>query len=593
MPRVNRLPHFEKYGLTWPIGNEAVDVEIEMVRHNGRFRKRDGTLTGNGLRFHFKELVTLLWPDLVWHKWSELQLNAYLNHRIIGQIGAASTGKSYISAAFFLADYYCYPTCTTVLVSSTTRESLEMRVWGEIKKLHRAAKTRYPFLPGYLIEGRQRVVTDPRTEAAEGRDFRNGLVGVACKRGQAFQGMEEYVGIKNKRLRMLADELQFLPRQFVDSISNMNKNPDFKCVGNGNPKETTDALGVLCEPAAHLGGWDGGVDQAPGTKSWEIRFPRGICLQLPGSDSPNLDGTLGIPLITQEQIDADIRFYGKDSVQYTMMDEGKMPRGQGNRRVISRQLCLKFNAMEDPIWLNNTRTRIGCLDAAYKGVGGDRCVFMELQLGMNSENKQILALIETLIIPIVDNLADMPEDQIANRVKDECDRRGIPPENFGFDSTGRGSLMAAFGRVWSPNVIPIEFGGQPTDRIVANGIDMTCKEYYSKFVTELWYSVRLTIESGQFRGMTEEVMMEGAAREWTMVSGNRIEVEPKDKMKVKTGRSPDLFDCLAAGVEVARRKGLVIVASLNQSYNREAQAWKRSLRDRAAALRSNHELSYK
>jgi hypothetical protein len=566
---------------------------MEMVKHGGRWKKKDGTMAGEGLEFHFKELMKRLWPWIKWHSWADLQLKCYLNYRIIGQIGCASSGKSFIPAACVLTDYYCFPHSTTVLVSSTTRESLEMRVWGEIKKLHKSAKDLHDWLHGYLIEGKQRIVSDPKSEAVEGRDFRNGLVGVACKRGQAFQGMEEYVGIKNKRLRMVADELQFLPRQFVDSISNMNKNADFKCIGSGNPKDTTDALGVLCEPAASLGGWDGGIDQTPNTKTWEIRFPKGICIQFPGSESPNLDGKMGIPLITQEQIDSDIRFYGKDSIQFTMMDMGRMPRGQGTRRVITRQLCLKHGAMEEPLWLNSVRTHIGGLDAAYRGVGGDRCVFIDLQFGLNSERKEIMALIEALVIPIKDAIAETPEDQIATQVRDQCERRGIPPENFGFDSTGRGSLMAAFGRLWSPNVIPVEFGGPPTERPVANGLDVICKDYYSKFVTELWYSVRLIIEGDQFRGMTEDVMAEGCSREWTIVGSNKIEVEPKDKTKLKIGRSPDLFDALVTAVEVARRRGFKIERVVNAAHIHTDQAWKKELRDRARSLWKNHELNYK
>lgn len=588
-----KRPEIEKYNLTWPFDIDPAMMEMEMIRHGGRWKKKNGKLAGEGIDFHFRQLIKALWPWLVWHHWVELQVDCYLKYRIIGQIGAASTGKSFIPAACVLADYYCFPNSTTVMVSSTTRESLEMRVWGEIKKLHKSAKEYHPWLPGYLIEGRQRVVSDPKNEAAEGRDFRNGLVGVACKRGQMFQGIEEFVGIKNKHLRLLADEGQFMPRSFVDSISNLNKNTDFKCVMSGNPKDTTDGLGVLCEPAAQLGGWDSGIDQTPKTKTWQIRFPDGICIQFPGSDSPNLDGNLGIPLITQSAIDADIKFYGRDSIQYTMMDEGRMPRGQGNRRVITRQLCLKHSAMEEPNWLNNTRTKIGCLDAAYRGSGGDRCVFHELHFGENSERKKILALMDTIVVPIKDSASDPAEDQLALAVKDHCQRKGIPPQNMGFDSTGRGSLMGAFARLWSADVVPIEFGGQPTDRPVANGINMNCKQYYSKFVTELWYSVRLVIEADQFRGLTDDVMAEGCMREWTMVGGNRIEVEPKDKTKLKTGRSPDMFDALACGVEMARRLGFKIEtlgSDLAITYN---PRWKRELRDRAQNLWRSRELSYK
>jgi hypothetical protein len=591
---VKRKPserQFERYNLIWPITIDPVAMEIEMIRHGGRWKKKDGTLAGEGLSFHYHQLISLLWPEVIWHDWAKLQLDCYLRYRIIGQIGPASTGKSFVPSACALADYYCYPGCTTVLVSSTTRESLEMRVWGELKRLHKLAKQRKEWLAGYLIEGRQRIVTDPRSEASEGRDFRNGLVGVACKRGQSFQGIEEYVGIKNKRLRMLADELQFLPRVFVDSISNMNKNPDFKCVGSGNPKDTIDALGVLCEPAAHLGGWDGGIDQIPKTKTWETRFPQGICIQLCGADSPNLDGKLGIPLITQEQIDTDIKFYGKDSIQFTMMDMGMMPRGQGSRRVITRQLCLKFGAMEEPVWLDGQQTRIGFLDAAYKGTGGDRCVFGELRFGLNSDRKQIVHLVDTMVLPISDKFAELPEDQIALKVREECERRNIAPQNVFFDSTGRGSLMSSFARLWSPNVVPVEFGGTPTERPVANGLDVICKDYYSKFVTELWYSVRLCIESGQFRGMTEDVMAEGCQREWTIVGANKIEVETKEKMKIKTGRSPDLFDGLACGIEGCRRRGFTIDRVSDFKKDRRYDRWKRDLKDRSRKFFHSNELS--
>jgi hypothetical protein len=595
-----------KYGLLWAWSTSPLEMEFDMVRHGGRWKMKNGGMAGEGMFFHFKEAMHILWPEIIFHEWADRQIRCYLDYRIVGQIGPASTGKTFVPSACILIDYYMYPYCTTVLVTSTTRESLEMRVLGEVKKLHRLAKERYNWLPGNLIEGRQRIVSDDRSIAIEGRDFRNGIVGVSTKKGQSYQGIEEFVGIKNKRLRLLADELQFLPRQFVDSISNMNKNPDFKCVGSGNPKDITDALGVLCEPAAHLGGWDGGIDQTGGTKEWEIRFPRGICIQLVGTDSPNLDGKLGIPLITQQQIDEDISFYGQDSLQFSMMDLGRMPRGASQKRVITRQMCLKFHAMEDPVWKNDTRIRIGFLDAAYRGTGGDRTVFGELQFGpeqtatdpealmsaivtqkVNPGNEsQILAIIDTMVVPVVMDLKDTnntPEDQIALFVKAECERRKISPENFFFDTTGRGSLMNAFGRLWSPNVVGIEFGGKPTDRRVSGDLDVPADKYYFNFMTEMWFAASYLIQAGQCRGLTEELMMEGCMREWGFQAG-KIQCEPKEKMKVKSGRSPDLFDSFVCGVEGARRRGFVIKRQVAVQHKKADHTWKRQLRERAVAL---------
>jgi hypothetical protein len=608
---------YEKYGIVWPYSKSELSIHMDMVVKGGRWKKKNkDEYAGEGMSFHFKQAISLCWPWIKWHQWADLQLKCYLEYRVIGQIGPASSGKTFIPAACALMDYYIFPHCTTVLVSSTTRESLEMRILGEIKKLHRDAHERFPWLPGNLIEGRQRIVTDHRSIAVEGRDFRNGILGVACKKGQSFQGIEEYVGIKNKRLRMLGDEMQFLPRVFTDSIANLNKNPDFKGVFSGNPKDVTDALGVICEPAAHRGGWDGGIDQQGGTKTWETRYTNGICIQLVGTDSPNLDGQLGIPLISQKDIDADISFYGQDSLQFSMMDLGRMPRGQAQRRVITRQMCLKFHAMEEPVWKDSNRTKIAFLDAAYRGVGGDRCVLGFLEFGQEAVtptgevlataiitqkplapgDSQILALIDTMLVPVMGNdIKDTPEDQIALFVKDQCERRQVPPENIYFDSTGRGSLMNAFGRLWSPLVNGVEFGGPPSDKKVSMDIDIPCKEYYSKYVSELWFNVSYVIQSGQFRGMTEDMMAEGCFREWGYTGsgrGSKIEVETKDKMKLKSGRSPDLFDALVCGVEGARRKGFYIKRQHAVANKRVDRNWKNDLKDRVRSHWHANQLNY-
>ncbi len=604
------------YNLKWPATTTPLAIEHHMVQKGGEWTikagAKAGEKAGNGLLFHFKRFQELLWPFKVWHKWNTLQTECFIKYRTIGVIGPASSGKTNSAATDVLADYYCFSDCTTVLCCSTTRDRLEDRVWGEIKKYHRAAKNSSLWIPGHLIEGKQRIVTDSRAEATEGRDFRNGMMGVPCKKGGDYVGIGDFAGIKNKRVRLIADELSLLPRIFVDAISNLDKNPDFKAIGLGNPKDVTDALGIMCEPSAEMGGWDGGIDQTPGTKTWPTRRKEGICIQLPGSDSPNLDGKLGIPLITQEQIDRDISFYGKDSLWFSMMDEGRMPRGQGSRRVLTRQMCLKFGAMNEPMWHSPKRTKIAFLDAAYKGVGGDRCVYGELEFGEEvdldntahivssiisqspspSRKRQIIALLETTVIPINAQNKDEAEDQIANFVKSRCESSNIPPENFFFDSGMRTGLVTALARLWSPHINSVDCGGSPTETSVSEQITQTCKDYYSKFITELWFSVRLTVESAQWRGLTEDVINEFSQREWKVVGKNKIEVETKEEMKLKTGRSPDLADAVAVGLHGAKQRGFVIARISAKVTASSGQDWKKEMERRAATLRSSKSLNY-
>lgn len=968
-PYVKKPPQkFEKYGLIWPITSDPVSIEMHMIRNGGRWKMKNGQMAGMGLFYHFVQFESLLWPDKKWHKWNELTLQCFLDYRTIGCIGPASSGKSHSFASDSLADYYCFSDCTTVLCCSTTREMLEQRIWGEIKRLHGIAKACRSFIPGHIIESRQRIITDPKAGLGEGRDFRNGFLGVPCfpsgtlvdtpsgkvpiekikigdvvinstgvgsvikthvrnsdslvrvslsdgrsfdctpehpvltqngwvnardlmtfdmvlsahdtlrilregprrtvsqqkilpslfqtclapkevpsvqegvlpaplqtrkdfrsvlqsamrgelgvaptpsslevintlrelrkdhewsscikeillsempvqtrtktmravrqgvcfhpgqpdeaafaflfkgmskkshwgdmctkarssnaigidsleivprkylslshpnwtkaikwlrslvsnrhclsgnktgggdrwwnpphsvqegkgcspfsnpgiawvesveilepsgdlrfnhseggykvhnisvdthpsysvngvivhncKKGNDYVGLGDFAGVKNKRVRLIADELHLLPRVFVDAISNLDKNPDFKAVGLGNPKETTDALGVMCEPSAVMGGWDSGIDQKPGTKTWETRRPQGICVQLPGSDSPNLDGKLGIPLITQEDIDRDVAFYGTDSIWVTMMDEGRMPRGQGSRRVLTRNMCLKNRAMEEAVWRTSKRTKVAFLDAAYKGVGGDRCIYGDLEFGEEIEpddgtgsklvevlvnqrpsddpKRLVLQLGELTVVPITADSKDEAEEQIAQFVKNRCEQSGISPQNFFYDSGMRTGLVSALSRLWSVFTNPIDCMGPASEKKVSAQIDMPCKEYYFNYITELWYSVRYVVEAGQFRGMSEDVLMEFSQREWTVVGKNKIQVEPKAKMKLKTGRSPDLADAVAVGIEGARRLGFVIQHIINHESAPRTD-WIREARAKSRESRQRTELNY-
>lgn len=617
---------FLKYGLWWQPHVSPLSMEMDMIKHGGQWKKSDGSTAGEGLYFHFRRFQEIAWPDRIWERgpfknhWAEKCLEVYVLHRYVGVMGCAASGKSDSFGATALSDWYIFPSCTTTLVTSTERDSLEVRIWGMIKKYHKLAKSGFPWLPGCLIEGKQRLILDPRAEFSEGRDFKNGIMGVACKKGNQYVGLGTMIGIHNKRVRMIADEGNLMPRAFLDATANLSKCEDFKLVCLGNPNETTNAHGVICEPKRELGGWESGIDQSPGTKTWETNFPNGICLQLPGSDSPNMPAPVEQPpfpfLVTRQQMIDDAAIWGVDDWHYTMMNEARMPRGQGSRRVLTRQACVKFGAFDQPNWRDSRITKIAFLDAAYRGVGGDRCVFGELQFGyevekgdimtsttminaLTSQNqmpknlKQILALIDVVVVPVVaDKDSDQPEDQIVKFVKNQLQVRGITPENFFYDAGMRTTLTSAFARHDLPTAITVDCGGKPSEMMVSAEIQMPCCDYYSKRVTELWYSVRYVVEASQFRGMREDVCTEFGQREWKLVTGNKIEVESKEDMKLKTGRSPDLADAVAVGVYGARQRGFVIQKLRSADRPISSQRWKTDLREKARELWKNGALNH-
>lgn len=286
-------------------------------------------------------------------------------------------------------------------------------------------------------------------------------------------------------------------------------------------------------------------------------------------------------------------------------------------RYASRQACQKFGSFEPPNWRDSRITKVAFLDAAYRGVGGDRCVFGEIQFGYEVDNegmmkastmlnalanqvvqpkggRQILALIDLMIVPVVaERDSDQPEDQIVQFVNQQLGNRGIPNGHFFYDAGARTTLVSAFARNNMIECNTVDCGGRPSESPVSAEIQKQCCDYYSKFVTELWFSVRYVVESRQFRGMTEEACTEFGQREWKLVSGNRIEIESKKDMKVKTGRSPDIADAIAIGVYGARKLGFLIqkLASPSRVVDRN-QGWKDDLRKKARALSDSGVLNY-
>jgi hypothetical protein len=436
-------------------------------------------------------------------------------------------------------------------------------------------------------------------------------------------------GIKQKRMRLVGDELSFMSSSWLSSIANLDKNPDFRFIGLGNPKDILDPLGKAAEPKD---GW--GSHMAPEkTAVWDTRFMNGRAVNLIGKDSPNFDYPEDQPtkfpyLISKEKIANTLSFFSEDSPEYYSQCIGSMKIGMMLKRVLSRDLCTQFQARDTDVVWDGTPTRVAGLDAAY---GGDRCMCGFIEFGWalvpsntavpavptppvqmigetvktvpGKDRKVILLCHDPVIVPIRVGTGKEPEEQIAEYVKEFCRNKNIPPENFFHDSTGRGSLGTALARVWSAQCNPVEFGGSPTSRPVSLDLYIwdhdkkkrrlkRCDEHYSKFVTELWFTVRYAVEAGQVRGLPEETMEEFCMREWRKVKGDKIEVEAKEEMKERIGRSPDNADCLSVMFEGARRRGFNISRLANAEAEKQSMQWFQDLAAKATT-HTSHELVYR
>jgi len=607
-PKRNPKAKKDLYGLSFPPVMDAIAIEMHMISKGSQWKGKQGQTIGMGAFFHYRRLQQLLWPKDVHHRWSDLMLEEILKNTITAIMGPKDSGKTHVALTrYALTDYFCHPQDTLIMVSSTDVRGLELRVWGDMKTMFNQAKARYPSLPGHLIDSKHAVATDNLIEDGT-RDLRRGIICLpTMSSGGSWQGLGKYVGIKQKRRRLLADECALMRTGFLDALSNLNsgnqEGNEFKGVFVGNPLGIGDPLDRIAEPK---NGW-GTEGEIKKTSVWDNRFEKGRTINLVGTDSPNFDYPPDEPvkfpwMISRKSIESVSNFYGKDSLQYWSQCLGVRKAGINGRRVITRNIAIKFRAMDEVAWKDDRQTKIYAVDAAYGDVGGDRCVGGWASFGMDANGDMIFNMNPHVIIPVKAGTEIPPEDQIVEFVRGACIEAGIPADHVYYDATGRGSLGTAFSRVWSPFVNPLEFGGRATSRPVSSELILmdpdtrqmrpkTCHEHFSKFVTELWFMVRYAIEAGQVRGLTEDVLEDGYTREWKMVANNKIEIERKIDTKERMGRSPDLFDWLATLVEGARQKGFQL-RSLAAPQKPQNDDWKDTLRKKAMDLHHAGALNY-
>ena len=570
------------YGLQWS-GEDEYLVEREFVIAGGHI-ERDGQKYGNGIAFHFKRCMVLLYGDAFeWHPWAELLVENWITHTEIGIMGPSSSGKTFVITACTLAFWLIHEgKGVTVLISSVTKEGLKVRVWNALTKLFTSAKKKRFWLAGRVIPSAMRIELHQEQEATG--EFlpinaNDAIIAIAAKTGGQWVGLSNYVGIKNNWVLMVCDEASLMPRGFLDSTVNLrNQKLGFKVAVMGNPKDTMDPLGQVCEPAVELGGWES-FPMQEATRTWKTRARSGIAIQLCGYDTPNWsfpDDKCPYPfLLKQGAIEEVISRWGKDSYQFITFMLGVMPVNAAPRRIITIQMCEAAMAFEPAVWESKSKLKwIVSLDPSYSGIGGDRCVLTPLVFGPDVNGTQIIALSSPqVMVPVNAKTAESPEDQIAKFCKNFCEERKIAPSDFAFDSTGRGTLMSSFSRFWSNEVVCIEFGGKASkERFESVGSERTEQEAYGNKVTALWYSSRLLIENGQVRGITREMASEGALRKWDMIELGRVIVESKEDTKETMGRSPDLWDSFVCGIELARMRGFKINEAGSKRVKKSAGA---------------------
>jgi hypothetical protein len=534
-----------KYGRTFPAGLDALTIEFIAFREG--YTKESG---GMGKAEHFKRIVQVLWgpgspKHFVWHPWAIEGLEELCREEYVGLAGCGSSGKTDLSAMWAIVNYSCAPAWTLTFVTSTTLKDARLRIWGSILEYWRAA----PGLPGVIVESAGQI----RYDDGRGNNPFSDRVGIHLIAGEKKFEKEKIgkmIGMKQKRVFLIADELPELTEAILHAAyDNMSLNPYFQMVASGNPKSYYDPFGLFCEPAE---GWGSiTVDD----KKW--RTKRGVVVHFDALHSPNWLAQEDIyPIISVKKIQDALDNSDPNSVGFWRMFRGFWCPTGSEQNIYSEADMIRFKSGDKPIWGTEAPIKVSALDPGFTN-GGDRSAVYLAFYGRDVDGRMVIWFYKRVILEEDVTKKDVPRNyQIVQKWKELCEKEDILPYHAAFDSTNI-PFADIVAKEWDSKVLPVAFGGAPSDMRVSAFSDEVGTDKYCNRVSELWFAGHEFLRNFQLKGVDSELAKELTSRSYeTRKAGDNLKmlVESKVDMKLRISKSPDLADAAMIVVDLCRTR---------------------------------------
>ena len=573
-----------KYGRDW---GKSSDLDIELMCFREGLSAADG---GLGKEEHFWNIVAILWPagcrrPFLRNPWGERMVRAWCQHNFVSVSGCASSSKTDTSAVWAIVNWLCDPLNTKVLVTSTTLRESRKRIWGSIEEYWIA-------LPAEVSAIGKLATSFGIIRLAEASGFKasekTGIELVPGEKKREKEATGKVIGIKNKRLFMIADELPELSPAIMQAVlTNWHgANPYVQGIGLGNPASYFDAHGIFAQPK------DGWKSISIEDDEWETVY--GSAIRFDARKSPNIlegDDTLYPWLPTAKRLEEAKQLLGENSYGFFRQWVGWFPPEGADQTVFSDTDIVYFGGTADQVEWESAPVPVAGHDPGFS-TDGDRSIAYFGLLGIEkSTNKGVLLLtgFEALTEDMRNKI--VPRNiQIAREYRRVCELRGILPENAGVDVSGSPAYGDIVASEWSPEVHRVQFGGKSTQSRV--GVDRAmAKELYANRVTELWFELRTYMSQGQVRGVCPDLANELTARRYErgqngLAGATVISVEPKRKMKWRSGKSPDIADAAIVLFDVCRSRHKFRPETLSAATGFRKKKWS-NFRDKLRGVPSN------
>lgn len=514
---------------------------------------------------HLKRLHDILFPSRVrtWNYWEDRVLRALAHgFRTIVLAGGANLGKSDLCGRIGLIFYLVAPDKRNGIISSTTLESLEGRVWGYVLK----------FLNSLGFPVPVHTTKQPMQFRCNPLDSINCLKAIAIPTDADEDSVKNWIGRHSEGgTIMIIDESPDTSTAVINARPNLDAgyDPEYKPIVwfyIGNSKSRYDLHGAMATSP------EGNETITPQHAYWTVKSHDGICLYFNPYESPAIlepdpdyrESLKHLPTSTSIAAIA-VEAGGVETDQFWRMAMGFWKEGTEKDTLVSTQLINEAK-VTDPVMFSGmiNMYKYAGLDPSFSA-GGDNCVLRIVQKG-HLTNGQVIADFKgeefLYYIKLSVNSQESIPIQIANQVLEILRIHNIPLNRLAIDVTGQGRALADVIKLKSgTNIDPIKV--MSVGRVVGaakRNNDVEAVPAYS-----LWYTLQNFLHTKQVRRLDAKAIKQFITRK-VIINKGVPTLEPKPEYKTRMmavdrtmGRSPDEADAAALALHAMIRCGDILL----------------------------------
>lgn len=562
------------------------DIERSILRKWNRKEIGEVGKYGEPWRNHVARFMKLLLPrtritPAFMDELYAIEMALACRLEIVNLIGHKSAGKTALMARIALTLICVDPDYSVAYAAAPYKNVAGYTIWSEVESCYQEIEKHHKGVFPDLLSKKA-----DSTFQISGRNSKAGFIRlIGLDQVSKFQGTKQYDDSRGFFI-LIADETGVFPSHaFIEIIGNVTVNKGFLGITGCNFKNTLGMEGVLCEP---IKGEYNNLD-VERDHIWLSAY-KSVTIRLDGHLCPNVLAKKEIYgfLLSEEKRQNLEDIHGPRGPKYLEQARSFPNNSSGDRFVLTMDQMRSGGAF-DRFWNPSGSGRWNRTSFCDPGWGGDPCKWMALEFGAamvqahDGSMKPIMIMrpvgaIQTIRVqegltvteetlkdlsrysrgPImVKEGRDLSMDmQIALACAKLNEEHGIPPANFGFDSSMRGGIVQEMVTILGPEIVAYD-GNSKASQMSCGAQGGIAADKYRNLRSEMFFNVASIVTSGQFRDadLVRDAFGQ-ICRHKVVLAGMKEGIESKDKFKeANQGKSPDAGDCLCGAAHMARRRG--------------------------------------